>query len=183
MKTIHPEELQALAREQDVQVIDVRTPAEYGEMHAEIAHLIPLDTLDAERFLETHEGAPVYVFCRTGSRAKLACQKLERAGHENAVVVEGGVTAWEQAGLPVVRGKRAISLERQVRIVAGALVLLGTTVGLLIHPAFLAVPAFVGAGLIFAGVTDWCGMALLLAKLPWNRGGGAPGAQASCALK
>ena len=86
----------------------------------------------------------------------------------NVVNVEGGTLAWEKAGLPVVPGKKAISLERQVRIAAGLLVLLGTAFGWFVHPAFLGLSAFVGAGLVFAGVTDTCGMGMLLARMPWN---------------
>ena len=111
---------------------------------------------------------PVYLICRSGSRGKQACEKLLSAGYENVVNVEGGTLAWEKAGLPVRRGKKVISLERQVRIAAGSLVLLGSLLGLL-SPWFFALPAFVGAGLVFSGVTDTCGMGLLLAKMPWNR--------------
>jgi rhodanese-related sulfurtransferase len=99
------------------------------------------------------------------------------SGYANLVNVEGGTLAWEQAGLPVVRGKEAISLERQVRIAAGSLVLLGTALGAFVHPAFLGLAAFVGAGLVFAGVTDSCGLGMLLARMPWNQAGGA----ATCA--
>jgi rhodanese-related sulfurtransferase len=85
--------------------------------------------------------------------------------------VEGGTAAWERAGLQVVRreGRRVISLERQVRIAAGSLVLIGVTLGWLVHPALFGLAAFVGLGLVFAGVTDWCGMGLLLARMPWNQ--------------
>ena len=84
--------------------------------------------------------------------------------------MEGGTQAWVAAGLPAVKGsKSAISIERQVRIGAGILVLTGIILGFLFHPAFFALSAFIGAGLVFAGVTDWCGMGLLLAKAPWNR--------------
>ena len=94
------------------------------------------------------------------------------AGYPNVVSVQGGTEAWERAGLPVVRGTATVmSLKRQVRIGAGSLVLLGTALGFLVHPAFFGLSAFVGAGLVFAGVTDWCGMGLLLAKFPWNRAG------------
>jgi rhodanese-related sulfurtransferase len=111
----------------------------------------------------------LYVICRSGNRSSKACQKFIDAGYTNVVNVEGGTSAWDAAGLPVVRGKKAMSLERQVRIAAGFLVLLGTVLGFLLHPYFLAVPAFVGAGLMFAGITDTCGMGMLLAKMPWNR--------------
>ena len=84
------------------------------------------------------------------------------------VCVEGGTAAWEQAGLSVVRERRVMSLERQVRIAAGTLVLVGTGLGAFVHPLFLGIAAFVGAGLVFAGITDTCGMGLILAKMPWN---------------
>jgi hypothetical protein len=95
------------------------------------------------------------------------CEKFLKAGFSNVVNVEGGTTAWVETGLPVVRGKKGISLEIRVRIVAGSFVLLGAVLSLL-HPAFLALPAFVGAGLVFAGITNTCGMGMILARLPWN---------------
>ena len=102
--------------------------------------------------------------------ATKAVEKFRAAGFTNAISVEGGTTAWEKVGLPVVRGAtRVISLERQVRIAAGSLVLLGVLLGWLVHPTFFALSAFVGAGLVFAGITDWCGMGMLLAKMPWNQ--------------
>ena len=104
-----------------------------------------------------------------GRGAAKACEKFVAAGFTNVVNVEGGVLAWEQAGLPVVRGKKAMSLERQVRIAAGSLVVLGSALGFFVHPYFMAVPAFVGAGLVFAGVTDTCGMGMMLARMPWNQ--------------
>ncbi|MCE0521452.1 MAG: rhodanese family protein, partial [Methylacidiphilales bacterium] len=101
--------------------------------------------------------------------ASKAAEKLAKEGLNNAVVVEGGTLAWIDAGLPVNRGTtKVISLERQVRIVAGSLVLTGVLLAIFVHPYFIGLSAFVGAGLIFAGITDWCGMGLLLARLPWN---------------
>jgi rhodanese-related sulfurtransferase len=111
----------------------------------------------------------VVLVCRSGKRAEQARRKLAAAGCGNLAVLEGGVTAWEQAGLPVKRGKAVLSLERQVRIAAGLLVLAGVVLGFLVHPGFFGLSAFVGAGLTFAGLTDWCGMAQLLAKMPWNQ--------------
>jgi rhodanese-related sulfurtransferase len=122
------------------------------------------------RQLCVSEESPLYVLCQSGSRAKAAIAKLEQAGVSHCILVEGGTAAWIQAGLPVERQRVAgISLERQVRIAAGFLVLTGTTLGLLVHPAFLGLSAFIGAGLMFAGITDICGMAMLLARMPWNR--------------
>jgi rhodanese-related sulfurtransferase len=151
-------------------LIDVRTPAEFGEVHVDFARNVPLDALDPAQFPHNGNGQqPLYVICRSGNRAAKACEKLAGAGRGDVVNVEGGTQAWVDAGLPVVRGRKAMSLERQVRIAAGALVLIGILLGWFVHPWFLGLSAFVGAGLIFSGVTDTCGMALLLAKMPWNR--------------
>lgn len=170
--TITPEKLEA--RRQGgrlVRLLDVRTPAEFREVHAEIASNVPLEQFDPKAVAEVFgsPGEPLYLICRSGSRGRQACEQLISAGCAHVVNVEGGTLAWEQAGLPVVRGKKAISLERQVRIAAGSLVLLGALLGWLVHPAFVGLAAFVGAGLVFAGVTDTCGMALLLARMPWNQ--------------
>jgi rhodanese-related sulfurtransferase len=112
---------------------------------------------------------PLYFICRSGARGRQACEKLLQAGFAHAINVEGGTLACLEAGLPVVRGKKAISLERQVRIAAGSLVLLGAVLGWLVHPALIGLSAFVGAGLIFAGITDTCGLGMVLARMPWNQ--------------
>ncbi len=114
---------------------------------------------------------PLYVICRSGGRGRQACEKFLQAGFSNVVNVEGGTTACVEAGLPVVRGRKAISLERQVRIAAGSLVLLGAVLGWFVHPALVGLSAFVGAGLMFAGITDTCGMGMILARMPWNQCG------------
>lgn len=154
-------------------VIDVRTPAEYAEAHVPQARLIPLDQLAPKKLIESGElpgDQPIYILCRSGQRAAKAAAQFEREGYSNAVVVGGGTLAWIEAGLPVERsGKGVISLERQVRIAAGSLVLTGAILGWFVHPGFIGLSAFVGAGLVFAGITDWCGMGLLLAKAPWNQ--------------
>ncbi len=171
--TITPKELEDLRREgRAVDLIDVRTPVEYREVHAEVARSVPLDRLDPRALVAARSGTerePVYTICRSGSRGRQACEAFHAAGFTNVVNVEGGTLAWEQAGLPVVRGKKAVSLERQVRIAAGSLVVFGSALGAFVHPAFLGLSAFVGAGLVFAGVTDTCGMGMILARMPWNR--------------
>ena len=173
VQTITPQEVEALRRQgRAVDLIDVRTPVEYREVHAEAARSVPLDRLDPRVVMEARHGTkeePLYTICRSGSRGSQACEAFHAAGFANVVNVEGGTLAWEQAGLPVVRGKKAVSLERQVRIAAGSLVVLGTALGAFVHPAFLGLAAFVGAGLVFAGVTDTCGMGMILARMPWNR--------------
>ncbi|MFO0810570.1 MAG: rhodanese-like domain-containing protein [Gemmataceae bacterium] len=160
-------------------LFDVRTPAEFGELHADGAQNVPLDRLDPARL--QHDDKPLYVICRSGGRGRQACTKLLGAGHSGVANIEGGTLAWEAAGLPVVRGRKAMSLERQVRIAAGSLVLVGIGLGLAVHPACFGLAAFVGAGLVFAGVTDTCGMGMLLARMPWNRVA-ASAAGASCAV-
>jgi len=179
VQTITPNELEGLRRrEQAVDLIDVRTPVEYREVHADPARSVPLDRLDPRAVMEARNGTrhePLYVICRSGSRGRQACEAFQAAGFSNVVNVDGGTLAWEQAGLPVVRGKKAVSLERQVRIAAGSLVVLGAALGAFVHPAFLGLAAFVGAGLVFAGVTDTCGMGMILARMPWNRTDATPG--------
>lgn len=171
--TITPTELHdLLATNANATVLDVRTPAEFAEVHVPQAVNEPLSGLNpaalaAEGRVSASE--PIYLLCRSGARATQAAEKFARGGFPKAVVVEGGTLAWIEAGLPVNRGAvKVISLERQVRIAAGAIVLTGIILSRLVHPAFIGLSAFVGAGLIFAGITDWCGMGLLLAKMPWN---------------
>ena len=112
---------------------------------------------------------PLYLICRSGGRGRQACEKFLAAGFTNIINVDGGTLACVECGLPLVRGQKMMSLERQVRIAAGSLVLLGALLGWLVHPAFVGLSAFVGAGLVFAGVTDTCGMGLMLARMPWNQ--------------
>ncbi|MEN1681369.1 MAG: rhodanese-like domain-containing protein [Planctomycetota bacterium] len=147
-----------------LRVIDVRTPAEFREVHVAGAENKPLDRLDPGEFGK----GPLYVVCRSGGRGKMACEKLDAAGVAEVFNVEGGTLACIDAGIEVVRGKKAMSLERQVRIAAGSLVVAGVALSFL-HPAWLGLSAFVGAGLVFAGVTDTCGMGMLIARAPWNR--------------
>ena len=167
-----PQELAELCKQgKKIDLIDVRTPVEFREVHVESARNVPLDSLDPAAVMQARNGSkgePLYGVCRSGSRGKQACEKFLAAGFTNVANVEGGTLACIECGLPVVRGKKAIALERQVRIAAGSLVLLGAVLGWLVHPIFIGLSAFVGAGLVFSGVTDTCGMGLLLARMPWN---------------
>lgn len=154
-------------------LVDVRTPVEFGEVHATAAVNVPLDQVSAGSLARA--GCPagdqtVYLLCRGGQRAAKAAEKLLACGYTRPVVVTGGTLAWIEAGLPVVRGEsNVISLERQVRIAAGAIVFTGAILAHFVNPNFVWLAGFVGAGLVFAGVTDFCGMGLLIAKMPWNR--------------
>ncbi len=182
-------ELAELCQQQSVDVIDVRTPAEFRQLHATIARNVPLDSLDPEAVMTARNGTaregtadqPLYVICKSGGRSKMACEKLCRAGYTNIINVEGGTSAWAAANLPVVRGKKTMSLERQVRIAAGTLTLVGSMLGYFVHPAFIGIPAFVGAGLMHSGVTDSCAMGMIIAKMPWNQVKGSEQDGQTCA--
>ncbi len=171
--TITPQELRELCQAgKRIDLIDVRTPVEFRELHLAEARNVPLDQLDPAAVIaarKSESGQPLYVICKSGSRGQMACTKFEAAGFANVVNVAGGTLACEQAGLNVVRGKKAMSLERQVRIAAGAMVAMGTALGAFVHPYLLGLPAFVGCGLVFAGITDTCGMGMILARMPWNQ--------------
>nr|WP_171189268.1 rhodanese family protein [Alienimonas chondri] len=148
-------------------LIDVRTPPEFREAHATGTRNVPLDRLDPGSFQNEGDG-PILAICKSGARSGQAVETLRTAGIE-ALSVEGGTPAWEAAGLPIERGKKSISLERQVRIAAGSLAFTGSVLALTVHPYWAGLPAFIGAGLTFAGLTDTCGMGMMLAKMPWNR--------------
>jgi rhodanese-related sulfurtransferase len=178
MKTISIYKFQeTLEQNPQIDLIDVRTPAEFETYHIVGARLQPLDELDCASKLRSRgaNDSPLYLLCESGNRARKAAEKFAASGFEHCVVIEGGTKAWADAGLPVVRGRQTISLERQVRIGAGALVLTGVALGTAVHPAFYGLSAFVGFGLMFAGITGWCGMGVLLAKMPWNARSSAAG--------
>lgn len=161
-------------------LLDVRSAPEYRAGHIRGARLLPLDQLStasvAERIGEPEAGreVPLYLTCRSGPRAHQAAQRLLDAGLRNLAVLEGGTEGWERAGLPMRRCADTPSLERQVQIAAGTLLVLKVAFGFTVHELFFALAALIGVGLITAGVTRWCGMARLLARMPWNRAGGCP---------
>jgi rhodanese-related sulfurtransferase len=153
-----------------IDFINVCTTAEYKEKHISGVRSVPLDEIE-KHSNEFQDKKTIYVHCRSGKRSQAAIEKLQ-ALHLNAelINVEGGLLAWEGAGLAT--GKLAtvgIPIMQQVLLTAGILVLIGTLGTLFIHPAFLFLALFVGAGLTFAGATGWCGMAYLLSQMPWNK--------------
>ena len=170
MKTITPIELQKLLTTQpSASVIDERMPVEFAEVHVPQARSVPLDELKPSS-LQLQKDQPVYLLCRSGQRATKAAEKFAKEGFSQPIVVEGGTLAWIESNLSVTRGAvKVISLERQVRIVAGSLVFVGVALGWFVDRGFYGLSAFVGAGLVFAGITDICSMGLLLAKMPWNK--------------
>jgi rhodanese-related sulfurtransferase len=162
-----------LARPAPVTIFDVRTPAEFASVHIPGSYNVPLDLLpEHTSTIGSAIDEPVVLVCRSGARARQAEQSLRNGQLPGLHVLDGGLSAWEAAGLPLNRGKQRWSLERQVRGVAGTLVLVGALAGILAWPPLGLLAAGVGAGLAFSALTDTCGMAFLLGKLPYNRGAG-----------
>jgi rhodanese-related sulfurtransferase len=171
-RAISPAALSSILETRDAhQVLDVRTSPEYSGAHVPGAKLIPLNELNVEGFLAKHKpGTPIYVLCQSGTRASKAIEHFELAGCHDCVLVEGGTQAWINAGLPVHRGvSRVLPLQRQVQIVVGSLSAIGAILALTVNSWFAILPLFLGCGLLFAGITGTCGLALLLARMPWNR--------------
>ncbi len=160
---------------EQVHLVDVRTPAEYRSGHAAGAQSIPLDQLTPDELTQRLGDAqagrqkPVFLTCQAGIRAHQAAERLLESGMDNLFLVDGGTEAWSKAGLPMRRCGYAISLERQVQITIGALLVLKVVFGFTVNELFFALIPLIGAGLIVAGLTQWCGLARLIAVMPWNR--------------
>ncbi len=152
-------------------LLDVRTPAEFQSSSIAGSKLVPLDELRAESFVKEHgTNTRCVVICAKGGRASKAAQQLAAAGMNHLEVLEGGISAWEAANLTVQRsGRKIMALDRQVRIAIGLLVLIGFAIGHWLNAAGFWLCAFMGAGLVFSGVADFCGLALILARAPWNK--------------
>lgn len=167
-----------------ISLIDVRTPVEHDEMRISGSKLMPLDRLDPDSVKQASSGAEQCVLiCRSGKRAEQAFQKLHAAGCDKLAILEGGVLAWESAGLPLERsGRKVLPLMRQVQLVIGLFSLTGSILALTVHKNFALIPAFFGAGLTFAGASGWCGLAILLSKMPWNKVGCCGGNVKSCSI-
>ena len=175
MQTIDPKPLsESHSNGNKQQLLDVRTPAEFEEAHIAGSKLAPLDSLKPEHVSQAFDAnQPIYVVCRSGNRAQQAIEKLKAAGFDSTVLLEGGINAWKQHSLPLNVGKKTMGLERQVRIAAGILIMTGAALGFFLNPLWHILPAFIGAGLTFAGITDSCAMGMLIAKMPWNQKGAA----------
>jgi rhodanese-related sulfurtransferase len=176
---ISPAEAQRLLQDGGI-LVDIREADERAREKVAGTHHLPLSKLD-EADLALHDGKPVIFHCRSGARTAAHAPRLaeKAAGTCEAFIIDGGLDAWKKAGLPVATDRRQpIEVQRQVQIGAGGLALVGTVLGLFASPWFFVIPAFVGAGLMVAGVTGFCGMALLLMRAPWNRSVYAPAEQA-----
>lgn len=154
-------------------LIDVREYAEFAGGRVKSAKLIPLGDIE-KRYAEIDPDKPAFLMCRSGKRAAEAQRKLLALGFSDVRNVRGGFEAWKTAGFEFEKNAKAVwSLERQVRFAAGSMVVFGVVLAAIVHPYFIALSAFVGAGLVFAAVTDTCTMAIILARMPWNKTNGA----------
>lgn len=175
IKRVTAKEFLGIAKASEDVVIDLRTGAEVASESIDYCLHLPVQDLEHAILEETlkdksHLEGTVYLLCQTGRRADMAIEKLKGQSKRNFVIIEGGLTALKEAGAKTKIGdKKVISLERQVRITAGLFVLVGVLLGYFIHSGFFGIAGFVGAGLLFSGLTNTCGMAMVLAKMPWNK--------------
>jgi rhodanese-related sulfurtransferase len=164
LSKITPHEAKRLVDEGAV-LIDIRGAAEHAREHIPGARNLPFGS-----GAKLEGKAPIVFHCRSGVRTSANAETLATSANCQAYILDGGLDAWKRAGLPVaIDRSQPIEIIRQVQIAAGSLVLLGVVLGLLWRPEFYALSGFIGAGLLFAGITGWCGMARLLELMPWNR--------------
>jgi rhodanese-related sulfurtransferase len=170
LEMISPRDALALVKKDpQTKLLDVRSALEFNQVHIEQSINIPIDTLSS-RIGELSKSKQGYiVFCFAGSRSPMAADMLLQSGINAVKVMEGGIARWQKEKLAVIKGQGGMSLERQVRIIAGSLVLLGIIMAWLVHWVFIFISVFVCCGLIYAGVTDNCLMGMLLMKLPYNK--------------
>ena len=165
-----PEELKVLLQEGNVQLVDVREPIENAEEKIPDSLLMPLSSFDPAKVLVIKKDKKLVLHCRSGKRSMQAAQKLLEIGCVEVYSLAGGIEAWKAKGYDVMKSQNApISLMRQVQIVAGGLVLLGAVLAQFVSPNYIYLSGFVGAGLLFAGLTNTCALGMLLSKMPWNQ--------------
>ncbi len=170
LEMITPEDALSLAqKDPQVKLLDVRSVLEFNQAHIKDSINIPINMLSAKLGELSQIKQSYVVFCRTGNRSPMAADMLIQSGMQAVKVMQGGLTRWQKEGLPVIKGEGGMSLERQVRIIAGSLVLSGILLSWFAHWAFILISVFVCCGLIFAGLTDNCLMGMLLMKLPYNK--------------
>lgn len=166
---IDPTTLQRRLQNDEVILIDIREPDEYRREHIQGARLVPLNAIDQHDFEHERQRAVVFT-CRSGNRTAMHSARLLAKGFRESYMLAGGLDGWKKQGLPVHLDRSApIDLQRQVQMTIGFLALLGALLAWFVHPGFIALSGFVGAGLFVAGLTGFCGMARLIALMPWNR--------------
>lgn len=161
--------LSFVEKNQQIKLLDVRSVLEYAQVHIKDSINVHIEMLTAKISDLSKSGQSYIVLCRTGNRSPMAADMLIQSGVHGVKVMQGGMTRWQKEGLPVIKGEGGMSLERQVRIIAGSLVLSGILLSWFVYWAFIFIPLFVSCGLIFAGLTDNCLMGMLLMKLPYNK--------------
>ena len=155
--------------EQGALLVDIRSANEHAREHIAEARHVSMEQL-SQSIIENGNIGPVIFYCRSGYRTRLDARRLSACVACDTYMLEGGLNAWKRAGLPVVKDQRQpLELQRQVQIAAGSLVLAGTVLGATVSPWFYLLPGFIGAGLVFAGISGFCGLARVLIKAPWNR--------------
>lgn len=180
--TISPDELKSRLARGDCHLVDVREPVEYADEHVAGARLIPLGEID-RRGHEIPRDQTIVIMCRSGKRGGQALAKLHAQGLTGVMNLEGGILAWKEAGNPVRRAERKVfPLMQQVQLIIGLGVLTGAVLSLAVHPYWVFLSAFFGTGLVFAGSTGWCGLAMLMSKMPWNRVAGQPSCDSGSCL-
>lgn len=171
MQTITPGAAKDIISKGESELLDVRTDVEFAEQRVPGSRHIQLDRL-ADHCGNLDTSAHYSLLCLGGKRAEQASKILAEKGFGNLTVIEGGLTAWQAAGLPVeISARKTLPLMRQVQLTIGVLSLTGSLLAIFINPLFAILPAFLGAGLTLAGSTGWCGLAILLSRMPWNRCG------------
>jgi glyoxylase-like metal-dependent hydrolase (beta-lactamase superfamily II)/rhodanese-related sulfurtransferase len=170
LEMISPHDAASLLK-QDTQtkILDVRSALEFSQLHIEPSLNIPIDMISAKINELSQSGQNYLVLCHTGNRAAMAADMLMQSGIHTVKVMQGGIVHWQKEKLPVIKGQGTMSLERQVRVIAGSLILLGIIMSWLLNWAFIFISVFVSSGLIYAGLTDNCLMGMLLMKLPYNK--------------
>jgi rhodanese-related sulfurtransferase len=168
-RTMDGGDLEIARQAGDVRVVDVRTPAEFEAVRIPDSYNVPLDELPKHFDALGRTPGRIALVCRTGARSRKAMELLAERGVQDVVMVEGGVAAWEASDRTVAVGRKRLPLERQVRIAAGGMAALGGALALTVSPLWAILPTFVGSGLVFAGITDTCGLAMVLSRLPYNR--------------
>lgn len=169
MKTINATKLKQLLDNKEAILIDVRESAEHRGGHIENSHLIPLDDISIDKL--PSKSKPIIIHCHSGKRSMMACEKLLAQDPSLEVYsLDGGIVAWQKENFDIKKLETAIlPLDQQTQLAVGILTLSGVLMGYFVHNIFYIIPGFTGLGLIFAGITGWCGMAKLLAKMSWNR--------------
>ncbi len=174
LPTFSPRGLGRRIAEGAVRVIDVRSPAEFRRERIPDSENVPLETLrngNLETLKNSANGIPFCLSCQSGVRAERAARRLQREGLDNVYLLTGGLDNWNYESLPTEGdGAGSLPLDRQVRLVVGSLILASAVAGFVFKtPYWFAAPAFFGAGLVFSGLTGFCGLARILARMPWNR--------------